>query len=156
MPLKLQQHALEPRSKQPPTHTVRLPFFFSSQCHTRNRLSDANTLPVKAQTAGTPTLPGLSSNASYLENDVATDISKGVLSQAVTIDLSRSLIDTTQCATFTELSCASNKKPYVIHTRMLFSADGAQITGIQTVLAKDGDWAFNAAGQLKCKCCFLS
>jgi hypothetical protein len=82
------------------------------------------------------------------------DISKGVLSQAVTIDLSRSLIDTTQCATFTELSCASNKKPYVIHTRMLFSADGAQITGIQTVLAKDGDWAFNAAGQLKCTSSF--
>jgi hypothetical protein len=79
------------------------------------------------------------------------DISKSVLTQSVTIDFGRSLIDTTQCATFTELSCASNKKPYVIHTRKLFSACGSRITGIQTALAKDGDWAFNAAGKLECR-----
>jgi hypothetical protein len=135
------------RFKLLPTHTVHFPFSFSSQYHTRNELSEANTLPIKAQAVGTPILPGLSSNANYLENDAAMAFSKGALSQAVTIDLSRSLIDTTQCA--------SNKKPYAIHTRMLFSADGSQITGIQTVLAKDGDWAFNAAGQLKCAYSFL-
>ena len=76
------------------------------------------------------------------------DISKGVLSQAITIDLNRSLYDTTQCATFTELSCATNKKPYVIHTRMLFAPDASSITTIQSVVATNGDWAFNATGQL--------
>ncbi|KAH8765873.1 hypothetical protein F5882DRAFT_453090 [Hyaloscypha sp. PMI_1271] len=120
----------------------------SAAC-TRATLQAATDAYVKAQTAGTSALPDQSSNASYLENDVSMDISKSVLTQSVTIDFGRSLIDTTQCATFTEMSCASNKKPYVIHTRKLFSACGSRTTGIQTVLAKDGDWAFNAAGKLE-------
>lgn len=110
---------------------------------------------VKAQGAGTALTGLATSNFTYFENDVALDITKGVLSQAITIDLSRSLIDTNQCATFTEISAATNKKPYVIHTRMIFSSDGSQITSIQSVVAKDGDWAFNAAGQLKCRCFVL-
>lgn len=92
-------------------------------------------------------MSALSTSVNYTENDVITDIKKGVLSQPITIDLNRSLYDTTQCATFTELSCATNKHPYVIHIRMLFTDD--KITTIQSVVADDGDWAFNAAGQLK-------
>lgn len=91
-------------------------------------------------------MPALASNVSYLENDATTDIKTGVLSQPITIDFNRSLYDTTQCATFTELSAATNKKPYVIHTRMLFTDD--KITNIQSVVTTTGDWAFNATGQL--------
>ena len=39
----------------------------------------------------------------YLENDAAIDISKGVLSQGVKIDFSRSIYDTTECASYTEI-----------------------------------------------------
>jgi len=117
----------------------------SAAC-SRAMLQDATGAYVKAQTAGTPSMPALGSNVSYLENDASIDIKSGVLSQAITIDFNRSLLDTTQCATFTELSAATNKKPYVIHTRMLFTDD--KITTIQSVVAKDGDWAFNATGQL--------
>ena len=110
---------------------------------------------VTAQTAGTPSLLSLSPSFSYLENNVSLPITTGILSQPITIDLNRSLIDTTQCATFTELSCASNKIPYVIHTRMLFSGDGGMIEAVQSVVAKEGDWAFDAKAQLKCRCRFL-
>ncbi|RDL41885.1 Uncharacterized protein BP5553_01864 [Venustampulla echinocandica] len=104
---------------------------------------------VRAQIAGLPnsSMTALASNASYVENDMAMDISKGVLTQAVTVDFNRSLYDTTQCATFTELSAATNQHPYVIHTRMLFGTDD-KITAIQSVIADAGDWAFNATGQL--------
>ncbi|KAI1407281.1 hypothetical protein F5Y13DRAFT_175209 [Hypoxylon sp. FL1857] len=113
---------------------------------TREQLQEATAAYVKAQAAGDLQLTALASNVTYLENDTPMDISKGVLSQAITIDLNRSLHDTTECATFTEISAATNKEPYVIHTRMLFT-DG-KITTIQSVVANDGDWAFNATGQL--------
>ncbi|KAJ4376476.1 hypothetical protein N0V83_001760 [Neocucurbitaria cava] len=82
----------------------------------------------------------------YAENDVVGDIAKGILSQAVTIDFNRSLFDTTECATYTEISAATNKHPYVIDTRMVISGDS--ISNIQSVIADAGDWVFNATGQL--------
>ncbi|KAF4633276.1 hypothetical protein G7Y89_g4850 [Cudoniella acicularis] len=109
-------------------------------------LQDATAAYIRAQAGGLPSMSALSSNVSYVENDQPVDIKKGVLSQAITIDFNRSLYDTTQCATFTELSAATNKKPYVIQTRMLFTDD--KITFMGSVVAKDGDWAFNATGQL--------
>jgi hypothetical protein len=48
----------------------------------------------------------------YLENDAPVDIAKGVLSQGVKIDFSRSIYDTTECASYTEI-VATTKKAYV-------------------------------------------
>jgi hypothetical protein len=92
-------------------------------------------------------MSALASNITYAENNVTMPISTGVLAQPITIDFNRSLHDTTQCATFTELSAATNKHPYVIATRMLFTND--KITFIESLVTDDGDWAFNAAGELK-------
>jgi len=117
----------------------------SAAC-TRAQLQEATAAYLKAQAAGQPSWPSLAENVSYLENDVTTDIKKGVLSQAVTIDFNRSLYDTTQCATFTEITAATNKHPYVIHTRMLFTND--KITTVQSAVSDEGDWIFNATGHL--------
>ncbi|KAI2619286.1 hypothetical protein GGR54DRAFT_138182 [Hypoxylon sp. NC1633] len=114
----------------------------------RELLQEVTAAYIKAQAAGDPNIPQLASNASYLENDKPLDIKTGILSQAVTIDFNRSLHDTTQCATFTELSAATNKPPYVIHTRMLLAGADNKIATVQSVVAHDGDWAFNATGQL--------
>jgi hypothetical protein len=112
----------------------------------RSMLQEATAAYIRAQSAGQPSLLPLAENISYLENDTPIDIKKGVLAQPVTIDFNRSLHDTTQCATFTELSAASNKNPYVIDTRMIFTGD--KISTIQSVIADAGDWAFDAKGQL--------
>ena len=103
---------------------------------------------VHAQSLGLPNsdITIFANNVSYAENDTPMDIKTGVLAQAITIDFNRSLHDTTECATFTELSAATNKHPYVIHTRMLFTDD--KITTIQSVVSDDGDWVFNATGHL--------
>ncbi|KAI0176040.1 hypothetical protein GGR52DRAFT_342296 [Hypoxylon sp. FL1284] len=114
---------------------------------TRESLQAATASYVKAVAAGDLSIAGLSANVTYMENDVETDITTGVLSEPVTVDLSRSLHDTTQCATFTEISAATNAHPYVIHTRMMFTED--EITSIESVIADAGDWAFDAAGQLR-------
>lgn len=112
----------------------------------RELLEAATAAYVQAQGAGQPTFASLASNVSYTENDAPTDITAGVLSQPITIDFDRSLLDTTQCATFTELSAASDAHPYVIHTRMLLT--GEQITTIQSVVTDAGDWLFNATSHL--------
>ncbi|KAF2730547.1 hypothetical protein EJ04DRAFT_444883 [Polyplosphaeria fusca] len=118
----------------------------SAAC-TRAMLEEATSAYIKAQAAGDTKLLSLASNVSYLENDVSMPVSKSILSQPITIDFNRSLHDTTQCATFTELSAATNKIPMVINARMLFTDD--KVTTIQTLVADAGDWVFNATAQLK-------
>ncbi|KAF2705721.1 hypothetical protein K504DRAFT_513959 [Pleomassaria siparia CBS 279.74] len=117
----------------------------SAEC-SRTMLQDATASYIKAQGAGNPALLPLAANASYLENDVHLDIKKSTLSKAITIDFDRSLYDTTLCATFTELSAATDKNPSVINTRLLFTSD--KITSIESVVADTGDWVFNATSQL--------
>ena len=113
----------------------------------RKLLQDTAARYVKAQTAGKPGLLPLASNVSYIENDVAVELTKGVLSQPITINLDRSIFDTEQGIAFTEITAATNKHPYVIDTRLLVSS--GKVAAIQSVVADPGDWAFNATNHLK-------
>jgi hypothetical protein len=102
---------------------------------------------VAAQTSGKPALLPLAPGASYAENDKAMEIGAGVLAGPLTIDFTRSLHDTTQCATFTELVAATDPHPYVIHTRIEATPDG-KAEKIESVVTDDGDWVFGAAQHL--------
>ncbi len=102
---------------------------------------------VKAQTAGKAASIPLAANASYAENDKPMDIAKGVLTQALTVDFTRSLHDTKQCATFTELVAATHSHPYVIHTRMEATRDG-KVTKMESVVTDSDDWVFGATPHL--------
>jgi len=117
----------------------------SAAC-TRAQLQEATATYLKAQAAGKPDMLALAANASYAENDMAMDIKKGVLSQALPIDHNLTFHDAVECAAFAEITSATAKHPYVIHTQMLFT-DG-KISRIQSVVTDDGDWAFNATGHL--------
>ncbi|KAK3376184.1 hypothetical protein B0T24DRAFT_656315 [Lasiosphaeria ovina] len=122
----------------------------SAAC-TRAALQDATATYLKAQAAGQPSLLAgtLASNASYAENDAPVSIAASVLAQALTIDFSRSIYDTTECASFTEITSATSPHPYIIHTRLLFSgAAPLVITAIESVVTDAGDWAFNATAGL--------
>ncbi len=102
---------------------------------------------VKAQSAGKPALLPLARGASYAENDKAMDIGKGVVAGPLKVDFTRSFLDTTQCATFTELVAASDPHPYVIHTRMEIGK-GGKVSKIESVVSDQGDWMFGAAEHL--------
>jgi hypothetical protein len=119
----------------------------ASQC-SRSFLVDATSKYVAAQTEGKPaTLAAIAAaNLNYTESDKTIDIKTGVLAHAMKIDHSRSIHDTTLCATFTELIVASPPNPYVIGTRMVFTDNKASL--IETIATKPGDWAFNATGYL--------
>ncbi|KAK3370975.1 hypothetical protein B0T24DRAFT_658060 [Lasiosphaeria ovina] len=115
---------------------------------TRATLQDITAGYLAALTAGKPTgISALSSGTvAYVENNAETDISKGVLSQGIKIDFNRTIYDTTQCASYTEV-VATSKHAYVIGARLAVT-DG-KITKIDTNVCDDGDWLFNAAGSLK-------
>lgn len=126
--------------------TVAFAATVSADC-TRAFLQNATAQYVAAQSSGNPALLTLfSTNASYIESEKPASIRTGVLSQPMKIDHNRSIHDTTNCATFTELIVTDPAKPYVIGTRMLFT--GNQITTIESIATHPGDWAFNATGYL--------
>ena len=102
---------------------------------------------VKAQSTGKPAMLPLAKGASYAENDQAMDIGKGVLAGALKVDFTRSFLDTTQCATFTELVAATDPHPYVIHTRMEVT-NGGKVSKMESVVTDAGDWMFGATEHL--------
>jgi len=106
----------------------------------------ANTY-VKAQADGKAGRVPLANGASYAENDQAMDIGKGVLAGPLKVDFTRSLHDTTQCATFTELVAATDPHPYVIHTRIEATEDG-KVSKMESVVTDAGDWVFGAPEHL--------
>jgi hypothetical protein len=102
---------------------------------------------VNAQKAGKPATLPLAANASYAENDKAMDATKGVLTQALTVDFTRHFLDTKQCATFTELVAATHAHPYVIMTRMEATKDG-KVSKVESVVTDQDDWVFGATQYL--------
>ena len=118
----------------------------SAAC-TRATLEAATEQFLAAVAGGKTTFAALASNASYIENDAPTDITKGFLAAPITIDLNRTLLDTTLCASAVEIVAATSKHPYVILSHLLFTDD--KVTTLQNVVTDQGDWAFNVAGSLR-------
>lgn len=113
----------------------------------REMLQDLASTYVEAQTAGDATMLPLADGAYYGENDSPMDVAEGVLTEALTVDFTRSFYDTTLCATFTELTAATHSHPYVIHTRMEATEEG-EVTIMESVVTDEGDWVFGAEEHL--------
>ncbi len=119
----------------------------SAAC-TRQMLQEATAGYLAALAGGKTTFSALGTDKiSYVENGVDTDLAKGVMSQGIRIDYNRSLYDTTQCASYTEIVSTDAKHPYVIGSRLAFGDDN-KVNRIDQNVADDGDWIFNAAGTL--------
>ncbi len=119
----------------------------SAAC-TRQTLQEATAGYIAALAAGKPTFSALATeNVEYAENGKDMDLTKGVLSQGIRIDFNRSLYDTTQCASYTEIVSTDAKHPYVIGSRLAFGADN-KVNRIDQNVADDGDWIFSATGTL--------
>lgn len=122
---------------------------------TRAFLQEAAALYLKAIDLGKPSLLPLTTTTTYGENDVVLPIAgnTSVFAAPIKVDFSRSLLDTTQCATFTELTSTQPSHPYVIHTQIFYdtatSPTTPSISKIQSVVSDTGDWIFNATAFLE-------
>ncbi|EAQ84365.1 hypothetical protein CHGG_08379 [Chaetomium globosum CBS 148.51] len=125
---------------------------FSSQASaacTRDLLKEATASYIAALGSGEgPTaISDLAQDSLiYQENDAELDITEGVLSAPIKIDFSRSIYDTTECASYTEI-VATTGHPYVIGTRLALDADN-KIYKIESNVCETGDWLFDAKGTL--------
>ena len=117
-----------------------------AQC-SRDMLQDLADTYIEAQTAGNAAMVPLAADAYYGENDQAMAIADGVVTEALTVDFTRSFHDTTLCATFIELVAATHSHPYVIHTRMEATEEG-EVTTMELVVTDADDWVFGAAEYL--------
>jgi len=114
----------------------------SAAC-TRDSLQALTDDYIQAQTTGNAALVPLADGAYYGENDLPQNIAEGMLSEAINPDFTRSIHDTTLCATFTEFVAASHAHPYVIHTRMEVNDDD-EVSIMESVVTDEGDWVFGA------------
>lgn len=119
----------------------------SAAC-SRDTLQKLADTYVSAQKAGNASMLPFAAGAYYGENDKAMEPAKGVLAEAMTVDFTRNLLDTTQCAAFTELVAATHSHPYVIYTRMEATEDG-KVKKMESVVTDEGDWVFGAAQYLE-------
>ncbi|KAF2030952.1 hypothetical protein EK21DRAFT_100081 [Setomelanomma holmii] len=87
----------------------------------------------------------LAYNMVYNENNNMPSILNGTPAFGMTIDATRSMDDTTQCKTFTEIIVTVPKHRYVIHTQMTLNNEG-DVSLINSLVTGKGDWAFNATG----------
>lgn len=110
----------------------------------RSILSEVASRYVTAQSlAQTKYIRLLTPETAYLENGAPTNISSGIISQRLKIDHSRSIHDTTTCATYTEL-IVTDPKHYVIGTQIYLTPNGTSITKIDSLVTDADDWLFNA------------
>ncbi|KAI1360153.1 hypothetical protein F5Y08DRAFT_318012 [Xylaria arbuscula] len=114
---------------------------------TRESLQNVTDHYLAAQTKGSSSdLASLTtSNLTYTENEVKMTLDRSVLTEPIIIDHNRSIFDTVQCATFTEIIAATNIHQYVIGTRIEINSDN-KISKMESVVTDRGDWAFNATG----------
>ncbi|KAH5093826.1 hypothetical protein HBI73_126570 [Parastagonospora nodorum] len=113
---------------------------------TRSHLENVATQYVGMMATGQHDLfENLAYTMQYVENNKTSTIINGTPAFGMTMDSNSSMLDTTQCKTFTEIIVTDPKHPYVIHTQMTLDDEG-NVVLIDSLVTDKGDWAFNATG----------
>jgi hypothetical protein len=109
---------------------------------TRDRLEVATSRYIAAQSIGQLSWLQvvLSSNATYTENLATLDIAhNSTLNQSLKIDHAHAIVDTTTCASYSELIITSAANPYVIGVQIRLDAISNNITSIDFIVTTIGD-----------------
>jgi hypothetical protein len=113
---------------------------------TRSHLQSVATQYVDLMATGQhDRFENLAYSMQYVENNKTANLLNGTPAFGMIMDTNRSMYDTTQCKTFTEIIVTDPKHPYVIHTQMTVDNEG-NVVLIDSLVTDKGDWAFNATG----------
>ena len=113
----------------------------------REGLQKAVDLYLEAQTKGDTSGMPLAQGLGYMENIAPANINNGLIKRALKINFHRSLLDTANCQTFTEVIVTDPANPYVLGTRLRVNHD--KIAEIEILWTTTGYWLFNADNYLK-------
>jgi hypothetical protein len=113
---------------------------------TRSHLQSVATQYVDLMATGQhDRFENLAYSMKYIENNKTANILNGAPAFGMYMDSNRSMYDTTQCKTFTEIIVTDPLHPYIIHTQMTLDNEG-DVVLIDSLVTDKGDWAFNATG----------
>ena len=119
--------------------------FATAEC-SRQALQDQADKYLASVTTGKS---DVAANVEYAENFKPASIGAGLLSKPVKISLKRHLIDTTACATFTEIIAHENTPPLVIGTQIWYNQQIRPNKIDALVTNKENGWLFDAAETYK-------
>jgi hypothetical protein len=120
---------------------------FAQVSCSREGLQRAVDLYITAQTKGDTSGMPLATGLGYMENVAPANINDGVIKKPMKIDHHRSLLDTANCQTFTEVIVTDKANPYVLGTRLRVNRD--KIAEIEILWTTTGYWLFNADAYLQ-------
>ncbi|KAF2004214.1 hypothetical protein P154DRAFT_587822 [Amniculicola lignicola CBS 123094] len=129
------------------------PLAAAEPCTKEFLTSTANTYINSQRLGNTSSLPSIqASNFIYEENNVVKAIgsSSSLLTTALQIAHNRTIIDTTACATYTEIISTSPSPGHVVATQIRFSDNDGTLrpTLVDSIVTTQGDWLFNATKSL--------
>ncbi|KAI2463330.1 hypothetical protein F4781DRAFT_126599 [Annulohypoxylon bovei var. microspora] len=109
---------------------------------------------VKAHESGQLTqLENIAENFTYMENNMTREITGGIFNNALKIDHRHTIVDTVECASFTELIITHNVSgepaPYVIGTQIRHSPGDLSVYLIDLIVSTTGSWLFNSTKTLE-------
>ncbi|KAI1078556.1 hypothetical protein F5B20DRAFT_547451 [Whalleya microplaca] len=97
-------------------------------------------------------LDNIAENFTYLENNQTVEITSGIFFHAPKIAHRHTIIDTVDCASFTELIITHNVSdmvdPYVIGTQIRHSPGDLSVYLIDLIVSTTGSWFFNSTQTL--------
>lgn len=106
---------------------------------TRSHLENVATQYIGMMATGQHDLfENLAYTMQYVENNKTSTILNGTPAFGMTMDSNRSMFDTVQCKTFTEIIVTDPKHPYVIHTQMTLDNEG-NVVLIDSLVTDKGD-----------------
>ena len=120
---------------------------FAQVSCSREGLQRAVDLYIAAQTKGDTAGMPLAAGMGYMENVANANINTGLIKKPLKIDFHRSLFDTSNCQTFTEVIVTDKANPYVLGTRLRVNGD--KIAEIEILWTTTGYWLFNADAYLQ-------
>ncbi|KAI1412346.1 hypothetical protein F5Y13DRAFT_199983 [Hypoxylon sp. FL1857] len=98
-------------------------------------------------------LDNIADNFTYVENNKTSEITSGIFLNALKIDHRHTIVDTVDCASFTELIVTHNVSgepaPYVIGTQIRHSPGDLSCYLIDLIVSTTGSWLFNATKTLE-------
>ncbi|KAI1444284.1 hypothetical protein F5Y02DRAFT_390315 [Annulohypoxylon stygium] len=98
-------------------------------------------------------LENIADNFTYMENNKTREITGGIFNNALKIDHRHTIVDTVDCASFTELIITHNVSgepaPYVIGTQIRHSPGDLSVYLIDLIVSTTGSWLFNASRTLE-------
>ena len=118
-----------------------------ADCTSEALLAFADSYVAAQEIGDVGVLENLAEDFVYIQDNKTAEIGEGILSSALTIDHRRTFVDTTDCATFTEI-VVTGDVPYVIGAQIRHNPEDMSVYLIDNIVSTTGHWLFNATQTL--------